>query len=231
MSNRFNQTWTKDDLRIDLLDATTFSLVSHGNTNSPGTRWASNERPTGVENGPPPPDSTAAQWRFFAHFANADYYSVESARREGTQVLPGADPSTLPPYNFGNPPCTITYLGACFTGSDPTILQKYAWPLGTRYAPSPPDGDDDNEAVVAYLASPQHPGISEGEKAFWMQMMQGETVANSLEGIIGAYNNGITPELPYTEINAGSITYFGDGKAKAKGVYGGQGTYWWRKVQ
>lgn len=231
VSNRFNSSWNKDHLRTDLLNATIFSLVTHGNVNSPGTRWADNQRPAIDENNPPT-ESEALLWRFFAHYANVAVYSVESARREGTGVPPGANPLNLPPYNNGNPPCTITYLGACLTGSDAAILQKFAWPLGTRYLPTPIGGKDDNEAVVTYLASPWHPGISHAEHAFWTQLMAGEKVGDVLGEMTDAYNDGAqTEDFEHAALPANMLTILGDHNAKAKSVYGGNPGQWWRLAQ
>lgn len=219
-------------MRFDLLDATIFSLVTHGNINSPGTRWADNQRPHRDENDPEPSESEALLWRFFAHFANATVYSVESARREGTGVPPGANALDLPPYNNGNPPCTITYLGACLTGSDAAILQKYGWPLGTRYFPTPFAGKDDNEAVVAYTASPYHPGITHAEHAFWTLLMEGKRVGVVLDDITQAYNDGAQTEgMEHSAMPPNMLILLGDDMAKAKSVYGGSASQWWRLAQ
>ena len=226
VTNRFDGDWTKDDLRLDLLNATVVSLVSHGNVNSPGTRWADNQRPAIDENNPPT-ESEALLWRFFAHFANAAVYSVEPARREGTGVPPSSNQVDLPPYNPGNPPCTITYLGACLTGSDATILQTFAWPVGTRYNPTPIGGKDDNEAVICYAISPKHPGITHAETKLWTLLMAGFTVGQAREQMATEYN--INAELlGYATIQPSDIIILGKSDSKAKGVYGGNELDWWR---
>ncbi|MCE2939126.1 MAG: hypothetical protein ACK5ZK_07250 [Armatimonadota bacterium] len=232
VGNRFNSTWLKGELRQDLLTATVFSIITHGNVGEPGTRFADNGRPTDEADRIGLDPET---WRFYAHLANHSFYSVESARIQGTNVGGSANPTFLPPYNSGEPPCTMAYIGACLTGSDATILAKFTWPVGTRYIPEPPSGIDLNEALVGYKISVSFPGIALAEGAFWQLLMDGKTAVDTLDAILDCYAiggvgiNGAAV-TGHVSVDPDDVALLGDPLAKSKGVYGGELLDWWREV-
>ena len=224
VTSRANSDWLRGDLRQDLQTSTVFSIVTHGLTGSPGTRWFDNNY---IPSGPNP-----ETWRFYAHLANDPVFSVQAARVEGTGVNESSDPADLPPYNPGEPPCTISYIGACLTGSEAPILGAYTWPPGTRYIPYPPGGKDDNEAVVAYAIIAWHPGLTYAEREFWRLLMQGYTVSETVTGMAEAYNLATEEYSNHPSIVETDFVIHGDPLAKAKGVYLGLSkTDWWRLAQ
>lgn len=233
-ATRFDSTWTKSDLRSDVKMSTIFSVQTHGSNGSnnfPGAKIVDNNHiPKRAD------DPLGEAWRFYALEIHAPFYSAESARIEAIGEGPTPSNDALPPYNDGEPVLTIAFVNSCHTGTTNAFKSALTWPLGTRYSPNPPGGDE-NEAVVSFEPTAYFPESRYGELVFWQKLLQsGWTVDEARDAAVDEYNSKVNQfnqlrdedddksvQLEYTD-----MTLFGDFSAKAKSVYGGLPTQWWR---
>lgn len=234
-SAHFDNTWTKTDLRNDVMTSTIFSVQTHGSNGSPnfpGARITDNNHLPDHGN-----DPIGEAWRFYALKTHAPVYSAEAARIEAIGEGPTPANDALPPYNDGEPVLTIAFVNSCHTGTTNAFKNGLTWPHGTRYNPNPMFGDA-NEAVVSFEPSAFFPESRLAELVFWQSLLlDGVTVDEARYDAIDEYNRMVPivnptrqePGQPLSiEITYEDMKVFGDLNSKGKSVYLGDAGQWWR---
>ena len=233
-SAHFDNTWTKADLRNDVMMSTIFSVQTHGSNGSPnfpGARITDNNHLPDHGN-----DPIGEAWRFYALKTHAPVYSAEAARIEAIGEGPTPANDALPPYNDGEPVLTIAFVNSCHTGTTNAFKNGLTWPHGTRYDPNPMTGDV-NEAVVSFEPSAFFAESRYAELTFWQSLLVSKkTVHAARLDAIAVYNTWV-PEINKTRpadmeksviIGIADMRVFGDLQAKGKSVYLGDPSQWWR---
>lgn len=222
-----NTTWTKSDLREHLLNATGFSILTHGAWDTiSGARLVDNNHIPGGPN----PDF----WRLYDSVAHGGFFSAESARIQAIGEGSTPNDSVLPPYNQGSPVIGISFLGSCESNHDYGFHLGLSWPLGTRYYPEP-FYFDLNEATVGYSSLPdeRHPKfgpMAYSELAFWTWLADGFTASEARDEALAEYNSVVASSgsggppgssSQPVELEIEDLELWGDANARLKSVYTG----------